>query len=63
MQTVFFILMIVCLLATVGVLGMGLFGMAQAGEFNRRYGNLLMRARVILQGLAVAFFALAILSG
>ncbi|PZO84238.1 MAG: twin transmembrane helix small protein, partial [Micavibrio aeruginosavorus] len=32
------------------------------GEFNEKYGNKLMRLRVIMQGLALAFFALAVLT-
>jgi hypothetical protein len=32
--------------------------MARGGEFNRKYGNKLMRARVALQGLAIVLFLL-----
>ena len=41
------------MLATAGVLFVGLVGLLQGGAFNERYGNRLMRARVGLQLLAV----------
>lgn len=31
----------------------GIFAMARGGEFNRKWGNLLMRARVASQGVAI----------
>jgi hypothetical protein len=62
MSGFFFIAMIIAMLLTVAVLGMGLFSMVKGGEFNQKYGNRLMRARVIMQGVALALFALAILS-
>jgi hypothetical protein len=49
------------LLAVVAVLFAGLFAMAKGGEFNRKYGNKLMRWRVVLQGSAIILFALAVL--
>ena len=48
-----FIVLIFILLATVGVLFLGLFSMARGGEFNRKYGNKLMRFRVAFQALAI----------
>jgi hypothetical protein len=39
--------------ATLVVLIVGLVGFFQGGEFNRKYGNKLMRARVALQAVAV----------
>jgi len=60
MSTVFFILAIAAAAAVLATLAAGLIGMAQGGTFNARYGNRLMRARVVLQGLAIAFFALAL---
>jgi len=62
MNNLLMILMALSLLAVVGVLGIGLFSMVKGGEFNKKYGNKLMRWRVILQGFALAMFALAILS-
>lgn len=43
----------VLLVAVLGVLIVGVLGMVKGGEFNRKYGNKLMRARVILQFMAV----------
>ena len=37
----------------------GLIGMARGGTFNARYGNLLMRWRVVLQGVAVLILIVA----
>lgn len=54
-------LMIVAMLATLGVLLVGLFSMARGGDFDRRNSNRLMRLRVIMQGAAVLLFLLLIL--
>lgn len=54
--------MIIAMFATLGVLGIGLVGFIKGGAFNEKYGNKLMRARVIMQGVALAMFALAILT-
>ncbi len=55
--------MVIAMLATLGALGMGLFVMTRGGEFNEKYGNKLMQARVILQATALALFALAAMVG
>jgi hypothetical protein len=47
--------------ATVAVLFLGLLSMARGGQFNARYGNLFMRLRVGLQGVAVLLILLATL--
>jgi len=62
MSSFLFILLIVTMLAVLGVLAMGLVGMARGGEFNAKYGNRLMWWRVRLQVLALILFALAVLS-
>lgn len=54
-------LLIVAMLATLGVLLIGLFSMARGGEFNRRNSNRFMRWRVILQGTAILLFLLLVL--
>jgi hypothetical protein len=56
-----FVLLILAMLATLGVLFVGLFSMARGGEFNRRNSNKLMRARIICQAVALALFALLML--
>lgn len=43
------------MLGTVGVLFAGLIGLARGGE-NGRASNILMRWRVVLQGLALVLF-------
>ena len=56
------ILLLLAMLATVGVLIVGLVGFFQGGSFNERHGNRLMRARVGLQLLAVLMLGLLFLS-
>lgn len=55
------IFLVLALAGTVAVLFTGIIIMSRGGEFHARYGNLLMRLRVITQGLAVALFALLML--
>lgn len=58
------ILVIVGLAITLGILLVGVFGMAQGGEFNRKYGNLLMRARVVSQfAVVILLLALFLIAG
>lgn len=63
MKTFFFVLVLIAMFITLGVLATGIIGMARGGEFNAKYGNKLMRARVIAQGVALALFAIAVLVG
>ncbi len=44
-----FILAVIFAIATLIVMLYGVLGMARQSEFNRKYGNRLMRLRVILQ--------------
>jgi hypothetical protein len=50
------------MISVLAVLGLGVFSMIKGGEFNKKYGNKLMQARVGLQGLALALLALAYFS-
>jgi hypothetical protein len=59
MNVFFTVCMVIAMVAVLGVLIVGIASMVKGGEFNKKYGNKLMRARVILQGLALAFLALA----
>ncbi|MBI1273866.1 MAG: twin transmembrane helix small protein [Alphaproteobacteria bacterium] len=59
MSVFFAICLGIAMLAVLATLFLGLFSMAKGGEFAKRYGNRLMRMRVTLQALAIAFFALA----
>lgn len=60
MSMTFSILMALAMLSVLGVLGLGIFSMVRGGEFNRKYSNTLMRARVGLQALAILLFVLAV---
>lgn len=62
MNTFMVVLMVIAMLITLGVLFAGLLTMARGGELNRKYGNRLMRYRVLAQGVALLLFALAMLS-
>ncbi len=56
------IVLIIAMAAVLVVLLTGVIGMAVGGNFNRRYGNRLMRARVGLQLIAVVIFVLLLLT-
>lgn len=56
------ILLVVFMLATLAVLGTGIVGFLRGGEFNRRWGNQLMRARVALQAVAIVILAILFLA-
>ena len=58
MQSVLYVLMFVAVAAVFVVLAIGLIGMFRNKEFNRKYGNILMRARVVTQLFAVIVIAL-----
>jgi hypothetical protein len=55
-------LLMIAMLAVLGVLVVGLIGFFRGGEFNRKYGNKLMRARVALQAVAVMLLVLILLT-
>jgi len=46
------------LVATFGILIIGILSFAMNRDFNKKYANTLMRARVISQGVAVILFAI-----
>jgi hypothetical protein len=56
------ILLLIAMFATLGVLVVGLVGFFLGGEFNRKYGNKLMRARVALQAVAVLLLLVVLVS-
>jgi hypothetical protein len=58
MHAILPIVIFIMLLAVVAVLLVGVVGMAIGGEFNRKYGNKLMQARVALQAIAVGLLFL-----
>ena len=57
-MSVLLVLIIIALAATLAVLGLGVVSMLRGGEFNRRYGNMLMRARIITQGVTILLVVL-----
>jgi hypothetical protein len=52
------LLLAVFMLATAAVLLTGIAGFIGGGEFNRKYGNRLMRARIGLQAVAIMLLGL-----
>jgi len=60
-MTILTTLLIIAMFATLGVLIVGLVGFFQGGEFNRKYGNKLMQARVALQAVAVVLLLMLLL--
>lgn len=59
MTSVLAILLAIVMLGVVGVLGAGMVGVVRGGDARR--SNALMRARVLLQGIALALMALILL--
>lgn len=51
-------LTILTVITVVAVLFLGIAMMLKGGELNKKYGNKLMTARVILQGAAIGLLAL-----
>ncbi len=56
------ILILVLMVATMLVLGVGIFMMARGGEANAKYGNKMMVLRVTLQGATLVLLALLFMS-
>jgi ABC-type Na+ efflux pump permease subunit len=56
METFLFVLVGIAMLATLGVLLMGLYQMARGGDPRR--ANKLMQNRVLLQGVAILLFVI-----
>ncbi len=54
------ILMVVAMLVTAGILFVGIIGMARGGAFNDKWGNRLMRYRILAQFIALVMFGIAI---
>lgn len=50
-----YLFVVLAILATVIVLMVGLGGFAGGGDFNKKYGNKLMRWRIALQAIAIIF--------
>jgi hypothetical protein len=64
MSVALYFLIPLAILAVVVVLIVGIGGFARGGNFNKKYGNKLMQARVILQfGAVILLLLLALLGG
>ncbi len=53
LQDPLFLLVAAAVLVVLIILMIGIGGFARGGEFNRKYGNRLMRLRIIAQAVAV----------
>lgn len=62
MTSVLPVLIFITALGVLAVLFTGVIAMARGGEFNRKYGNVLMRWRVILQFAVVLLVLLYLLA-
>ena len=59
MSSFFIVVMVLAMVSTVGALLIGVLSMIKGGEFDKKYSNKLMQARVIMQGVALASLVLA----
>lgn len=58
MKTLLTVLVAIGMLATLGTLFAGMLGMARGGDGTGERSNLLMRWRVMIQGITLLLFAL-----
>ena len=56
------VIIILLAISTLGVLFLGLGGFIAGGEFNEKYGNRIMQARVALQAITVLLIMIALLA-
>jgi ABC-type dipeptide/oligopeptide/nickel transport system permease subunit len=63
MNSFLFPALVIAMLATLATLIIGIVAMVRGGPFNEKYGNKLMRLRVVLQGVALVIFAFAVMAG
>ncbi|WP_321394807.1 twin transmembrane helix small protein [Emcibacter sp.] len=52
------ILIVVCIIITGGIMLVGVASMSKGGEFNKKNGNRLMRARIIAQFITLLLIVL-----
>lgn len=55
-----FVIVVLAILAVVVVLMLGIGGFAKGGAFNAKYGNKMMRLRILFQAIAVVLILLYI---
>lgn len=58
-----FYVIALAMLAVLAILATGIGGFAKGGEWNRKYGNRMMRWRIIAQAIAVALIMLFVWLG
>ena len=58
MKMFLIISLFLCMISVAVVMVLGIFSLSKGGDFNVKYGNKLMQARVYLQGLALVLLAL-----
>ena len=58
MATFITVLLVIALASVLVVLVLGISAMGRGGGFNRKYGNILMRWRIVLQLVAVGLMVL-----
>ena len=58
MSNLLTIFLLLSLAAVVGVMLLGVYSMGRGGESNRKYSNVLMRWRIVLQVAAVGIMVL-----
>lgn len=64
MTTLLYFLIPLAVLAVVVVLVTGIGGFARGGNFNKKYGNKLMQARIVLQfGAVILLLLMALATG
>ena len=61
MEQSYLFIVILALLAVLAVMVLGLVSLARGGAFSQKYGNKLMRARIILQLAAIGLLVLGAL--
>ena len=59
MNNFIFPAILIAMFAVLAVMLLGMISMVKGGEFNKKYGNKIMQARVVLQGAALGLIALA----
>jgi len=60
MAMVAIVLMVLAMAVTLGILATGILAMARGGAFNDKWGNRLMRYRLLAQAVALLMFLLGV---
>ncbi|WP_417316879.1 twin transmembrane helix small protein [Emcibacter sp.] len=61
-MTILKILIVLSIIVTGGIMLVGVASMSKGGEFNKKHGNRLMRARIIAQFVTLLMIVLYLLS-